>query len=151
MPLGLGHHLPHRAGPGSLHGLDVEEPDARRADRRPHPGSCAPTTWKPAHTASTTAPLRHPPHEGAVVDERACGAHLRPVLAPAQAVDVRLGQGLVGRGLQQLGVVAAPLRAPGQDQPVAAVAVGPEQVGVHHRHPQRPAHAGAPRRSWNAV
>ena len=51
----------------------------------------------------------------------------------------------------KLGVATAPLGAPGQDQPVAAVAIGPEQVGVHHRHPQRPAHAGAPSRSWNAV
>ena len=60
------------------------------------------------------------------------------------------GQRGVGRRLQQLDLEAAPLGPPGQDEPVAAVAVGAEEVGEDHGHPERsaaPAHAGAPSRS----
>ena len=149
-PLGLGHDLPDRAGAGAPDGLDVEEAHAvvgvavRSREGVPHHLEAG--ADRQHHGA-----VLHPCHEGAVVDERVCGAHLRPVLTPAQAVDVRLGQGLVRGGLEQHGVEAPPLRAPGQDQPVAAVAIGPEKIGVHHGHPQRSAHAGAPSSSWNAV
>ena len=62
------------------------------------------------HCAGGDAPDEHP-----VVDERARRAHLGPVLAAAETVDVGLGQGLVGDGLEQLdrGGPATPLAGPG--------------------------------------
>ena len=62
-----------------------------------------------------------------------------------------LGQRAVRGRLQELDVASPPFGAPRQDQPVAAVAVGAEQVGVHDHDAQWPAHAGAPSRSWKAV
>ena len=115
------------------------------------PGKVRPATWKPAHTASTTAPCADAGGERAVVEQRAGGAHLRPVLSPAEAVDVRLRHRRVRRRLDQFDVAAAPLGAPRQDQPVAAVPVRAQEVREDHRHAQDPAHAGAPSKSWNAV
>ena len=61
------------------------------------------------------------------------------------------GRGAVGRRLQQFDLDAPPLGPPGQDQAVAAVAVGAEQVGVDDRDAQRRRHGRAPSRSWKAV
>ena len=132
-------------------------PCRRRGGRRPRahhpsaPGKLRPTIWNPAQTARTTAPPATPPGQRAVLDERAGGADLGTVLSPAQAVDVGLGERAVGGRLQQLGVEAAPRGPPGQHQPVPAVTVGAQQVGVDDRDPQRAVMRGAPNRSWNAV
>ena len=94
--------------------------------------------------------LGHPPDQHPVVAERARGPHLGAVLPAAEAVDVGGGQRGVGRRLEQFDLEAAPLGPPGQDEAVAPVAVGAQEVGVDHGHPQRPAtsaHAGAPSRS----
>ena len=63
---------------------------------------------------------------------RTCGT----VLAAAQAVDVRLGQRGIRRGLGQHDLETTPLRPAGQDQPVATVAVGTQEIGVDDRDTQ---------------
>ncbi len=55
---------------------------------------------------------------------------LGPVLAPAEAVDVGRRERCARVGLQESGIDAPPRCPPGQDQPVPAVPVGAEQVGI---------------------
>ncbi len=62
--------------------------------------------------------------------------HLRVVLPATEQVDVeRLGNRGAGRDLDQLGVDPAPAAPLDEDDRVAAVAVGPEQLGVHEPDP----------------
>ena len=135
----LGEHLAHGPRARALHRVDLEEADTL-VGLAVGPGKAPPDDLEPrAHRQHHGAP-RHAPGERPVVDERPRGADLGAVLPPAQAVDVCLGEGTVGGRLQELDGEAAPFRPPGQHQPVPAVAVGAEQVGVDHRDAQRSDH-----------
>ena len=146
----LHQHLTHGAWPGRLHRVDREEPQptlglAIGAGERP------PDDLETGTDCQHDGTLRHAPDKRPVVNERPGGADLGPVLSPAEAVQIRLGQGTVGSGLQQRDLVAPPFGPPRQHQAVPAVAVGAEKVGIDDRDAQRRRHAGAPSRSWNAV
>ena len=130
---------------GALAGGHVEQARAPRGAGRRRRGR----SGRPAGTRRTPpAPPRRAATRSARVpsSSRAVGRpHLGPVLAPADAVDVGRGQRPVRRGLDQLDVDPPPGRPAGQDQPVAPVAVGAEQVGVDHGDGQaRPAPLTAP-------
>ena len=130
----VGHHLADGARVGHLDRGDVEQAHALVRVTVGSREALAHDLETGAHRQHHRA-LGHPPGQGAVVDQGAGRPDLRPVLAAAQAVDVGLGQRPVGGRLQELGGAAAPLGPPGQDQPVAPVAVRAQEVGVDHGDP----------------
>ena len=96
----LDEHLAHGARPGRLHRLDVEEPHplVRLAGGA---GKGPPDDLESRAHRQDHGPVPHAARQRPVVDERPRGADLGAVLSPTQAVDVGLGEGAVGHGLQQ--------------------------------------------------
>ena len=82
-------------------------------------------------------PARDRAVEAAVGDEALGGERLRAVLAAADEVDVAVvGERLVGADLDALDRQPAQVGAAGQDEQVAAVAVGGQEVRVDPDQPQ---------------
>ena len=134
--------LPHGPAPGPLHRDHVEQP---------HPGM-GPPVGPGERPADHLVAGAHREHHGTGLHRtgqhpvaQALGRlHLGPVLAPAEAVDVGAGgKRRVGEGVDELHRDVAPHGPPGQHLPVAAVAVGAEQVGVHDHDAQRRRARGA--------
>jgi hypothetical protein len=97
-----------------------------------------------AHGEDHRAPVDRPV-QAAVGDQPLRGQRLRAVLPAAEQVDVgRLGQPLVGAHLERLVPEAAQRRPPGEDEQVAPIAVGGQQVRVDPDDPQVSRHGPTP-------
>ncbi len=102
------------------------------------PRKLVPSSWNPAHTASTGAPRSTARPSAPEAASWRAAAVCGPVLAPADDVDVAVvGDGVAGADVDDLGLDAAPPGALGEHHGVAVVAVGAEQVGEEPDDAQR--------------
>ena len=133
---GCGGELTHRPAPRSLHGDDVEQAHARMgptvgAGERPPDDLVAGThgqddgPGRPRRRPAPRRPAARPPGPGARPRPRRC-SRCRP---PA-------GRGASERARTSSTAMPRHTARPASTRPLPAVAVGAEQVGVHHHHPQ---------------
>ena len=130
---GLDQQLAHRPPAPSPHGAAVEEPEARMG-RPVGVGELVAQHLDAGAHAEDGGAAVHRRVQGTTLPELLGRQGLRAVLAAAHQVQIaRRGHHLAGADLDHIGADPAPVEALGEHDGVAAVAVGPQQLGVQHR------------------